>query len=137
MRRYYLKRKKALPEKSGVTFYDEMESELPFTEWTPEVEQQVKAEQGRVLNVSPDLIAKTRETLKRKLKIRVENVDTKRVYTIGVVTKTRGGGRTKKSLSIEYVGRESGPSDNQDEPSTENLIIKDIKNIEEKVSIGR
>lgn len=119
-------------EKRGVIFCDECEYQLPFKRWTLEAEKKIKLEQSKFLNIPFDEINQTSENLKRKLKIRIENTDTKRVYTIGVITKTKPNNRPKNSFSIEYIGREVQNS-NEDYISVENMVIEDINKIKEKV----
>jgi hypothetical protein len=128
-----VKRKGAKSKRKGIMFRDESEEQLPFKEWTPEAEKQVKSEQGILFDVSPEDIIQTGETMKRKLKIRIENQDTKRIYSIGVTTKTKQDGRAENSLSIDYIGKEAEGSAENEPASIKNAVAEDIKKIKEKV----
>lgn len=119
--------------KEGVIFKNELEYPLFFEEWNVEREQQIKLEQGLRLGISPDDIIQKKEVHKQKLKIRIENQHTKRVYTIGIISKMEKTGRLKKSLSIDYVGRELKNSKETDQTLVETIIIQDIQQIKKRV----
>lgn len=104
---------------------DETEYMLPYDEWNAETESKIIAEQAKLFNISPDQI--NEELIhKRKLKIRVENQDSHRIYTIGVVGKTKENGKTKKSMDIQYVGMEGAEPEETEADEAENAIDHDL-----------
>lgn len=118
----------------GTTTRDETEYELPYKEWTEKVEKEIKIEQANNFQILPKEIKKLKEIKKRKLKIRLENKKTHRVYTVGIVDKTNEKKTNKKNLAIEYVGKEFSTTDSENKnDESEKEIIYDLNFIHNQV----
>ena len=132
----FVKQKGSKAEGEEVELRDEIKTQLSQKAWTPELEERVIALQAKDLGVSAEAITLRSDLSKRKLKVRIENIKTHRIYTVGVITKKAPDKKAKTLLSIEYVGREV-PKNSAREEAAKYAIMDDIKTIDSTVlSLG-
>lgn len=126
-----LKTKEPKDSTSGnISSREEKEQILDYNNWSEEVEKEIKEQQAKLFGVNISSIERKKEIQKEKIKIRVEEKETKRVYSIGLVTKSDLiNKKIKKLIEIKYIGRNA---DNPEiEKNSEEIIKNDLLNLKD------